>query len=658
METYEDLFTSPGHGEDTATPTSFTTMLADTEAALPQDSFDMMINESATIQDNSNRSLNPTIPPASAPRTEQNTHVHDHRFDDQDIAQLASSIHQSLVSQTSHELTESLRDGFGNLMKAMKARMHHTGLVNRVAKFLDSFTTDPNDKTTLPADQAMCQLTNKLKAASNEKACVRQAMMKQEAEIERLRGERDFYRTKACSADQLGAYAQYLTQQLKKAQSEIGQKNKFIQSLKASLAVFSKPWTEAAPDVLSANEVIKRFTGVRPNLINGETNGSLSPQSLPPPSMQQPGQVTQHDGVVLGTQPIGTAQQNITTPSTALRSSPTSMLPTPPYKESSLYHVSSSPIQPQKGATAQVISGSTLSPAMSGKTVDLTSEGIKDPVLYGGAALQTHSFQQRSAPITTHPTPKTGYPVQGSSSPDASYFARSSFGSTNAEVGHMGFPVDGIQHSPPNKSSPMYSHNIHDQTQWAAYPEQIGHHPANEAWVNDPAAVMPQVGQKRDFQLFNEFTSFNQAAPSDGVAPINGAGPDPKSARPAKKTKINNTATEEEAPKKAPVKKAAPKKTEPKMTEPKKRAPRKTKKDKERENEWTPEMVRLQEELLHRPQKQAPTSAVPVAPEATEPIVIPDGPEEDEDDIILRDLMEAYCNDEEASVVEEAADNA
>ncbi|KAL8785550.1 MAG: hypothetical protein Q9213_003298 [Squamulea squamosa] len=630
-------------------------MLADAEAAPPLNSFDATINESATNQGNTNTSLDPIMAPASASRTEQHTHVHGHRFNDQDIAQLASSIHQSLVSEASHELTESSPYGFGSFMKAMKARMHHTGLVNRMAKFLDSFTTDPNDRTTLPADQAMCQLTNKLKAAWHDKARALQGMKMQKADIDRLRGERNFYYEKAYSVHQLSAHIQHLTQQLKNAHSEIGQKNKLLQSIKASDVVFSKPSKETAPDVLSANEVIRRFAGAPPYLVNGETNGSLSPQSRPPLSMQQPGQVTQHNGVVPGTQPTGTAQQNITTPSAAPKPSPTSMLPTPPYRESSLFDISSSPIQPQKGATTQEVSSSTLSPVMPRKTVGLTSEGIKDPVLYGGAALQIHSFQRRSAPTTTHQTLKAGYPIQGSSSPGASYFPRSSFSSTTAEFGQMGFPVNGIQRPQPNNLSPMYSNNNQDLTHWDTYPEQVGHHPANKAWVKNPAAVMPQAGQKRGFELFNESILTSQAAPNDGVAPTSEAGPDPKPARPEKKTKTNSTATKEEAPRKAPVKKAAPKKTQPKLTEPKKSAPRKTKKDKELENEWTPEMVRLQEELLRRRQSQAPTSMVPEATKATEPIVIPDGPEEeDDDDAMMRDLLEEFCNQEAA----EAAGNA
>ncbi|KAL8928383.1 MAG: hypothetical protein Q9172_000975 [Xanthocarpia lactea] len=590
--------------------TSFTNGQPAAHLPFPSNDFDNLMNQHAPNNDNgnSNTTLNPTIPPVSSSMPAQHSDGHAVRFHDPDIAQLANSLHQGLMAQASNESTVPLRNGVRALLKAMKARMHHTGLVNRIGIFLDSFTTDFNDKSTLPADQAMSQLDKKITAAHKDNERVQRANMLQKEENDQLRRELDFYRTKAYPVDNLNGFCQHLSRQLELAHYEIDGRGKLIEGLRESIATLSKPWKEAVPKVLPAQEVIQRHTGWLPF------------------STQGPAQASQ--------------------PPTAARPSP--MLATPPYQEPPLHQT------PQTRITTQAVSPNALAQATPRVSVDLTSDDREKADQHGVVDSQTESFQQRSSPATAYLTPPINHTVRGSSSSNGPYIPRSSLSSENTNGGQTTSFANMQDPSPPNHLNSTHTSNVQDSPRWATYPKQYGQN-VTRTWMTNPAATQQQPSQKRGFEAVSN----------------------PDAAHQTKKAKTADTAKKNTAPKKAPVKKTPPKKTEPKR-----KVTRKSKKDKDFENEWNHELVRQQNELLGRPKDTGPSPEAPKAaettvgqdealrrpqdpepasevPKAAETITIPDeaaDEEDDDDDFALRDLMEAYCAQEEEEA--KAAGNA
>ncbi|KAL8914408.1 MAG: hypothetical protein Q9171_000913 [Xanthocarpia ochracea] len=629
-----DSYSLPNHFAHPEQATSFTNGQPGAHLAFPSNDFDTLMNQPAPNNDNSNSNttLNPTIPPVSSSMPAQHLDGHAVRFHDPDIAQLANSIHQGLMLAPSLESKVPLRDGLKSLSIAMKARMHHTGLVNRIGQFLDSFTTDSNDKTTIPADQAMSNLYDRAVTAHQDNERLRRANILQKEENDQLRRELDFYRTKAYPVDNLNGFCQHLSRQLELARYEIDRRGKLIEGLRGSIATLSKPWKEAVPKVLPAQEVIQRHSG------------------WPPSSTKQPGQAPQSCGYSPAIEPDGLYQQKRTTPPTARR--PSSMLATPPYQEPPLHQT------PQTRITTQAVSPSALVQATPRVSVDLTSDDRGKTDQHGGANSQTESIQQRSSPATTYLTPPANHTVGGSSPSSGPYIPRSSLSSESTNGGQTTSFANVHYTSPPNHLNSTSTYNVQDQPRWATYPQQYGQK-VTRSWMTNPAATQQQPSQKRGFEHLDKAES------------------NPDAAHQTKKAKIADTAKRDTAPKKAPVKKTAPKKTEPKR-----KATRKSKKEKDFENEWNPELVRLQDELLGRPKDTGPSPEAPKAvettvgqdevlprpqdpepaleaPKAAETITILDeaADEEDEDDdLALRDLMEAYCAQEEEEA--KAAGNA
>ncbi|KAL8857308.1 MAG: hypothetical protein Q9178_006074 [Gyalolechia marmorata] len=630
-----DSYSCQNHWPHPEQPTSFTNGQPGAHLAFPTNDFDTWINQPAPNNDNgtSNTTLNPTLPPVSSSMPAQHLAGQAVRFHDPDIAQLANSIHQGLMLQPSNESTVPLRNGLKALSIAMKARMHHTGLVNRIAMFLDSFTADSNDKSTLPADQAMSQLYKRITAAHQDNERVQQANMVQREENDRLRRELDFYRTKAhYSVDNLNGFCQHLSRQLELAHYEVDRRGKLVEGLRGSIATLSMPWKEAAPKVLSAQEVIQRHTGWLPS------------------STQEPAQAPQSWGYSPAVEPDGFFQQKRTTPPTVPRPSP--MLATPPYEEARLHQA------PQTRITTQAVSLNALVQATPRVSVDLTSDDREKTVQHGVANSQTESFQQRSSPATDYLTPPTNHTVRGSSSSTGPYVLRSSLSSESTNGGQTTSFANVHGPSPPNHLDSTYACNVQDPPRWVTYPQQYGQN-VTRSWMTNSAATQQQPSQKRGFEHLDEAVS------------------NPDAANQTKKAKTAATAKKATAPKKAPVKKTAPKKTEPKR-----KATRKSKKEKDFENEWIPELVRLQDELLGRPKDTGPSPEAPKAAETTvgqdevlalpqdpepaseaakapETITIPDeaaDEEDEEDDVALQDLMEAYYAQEEEEA--KAAGNA
>ncbi|KAL8727405.1 MAG: hypothetical protein Q9166_006077 [cf. Caloplaca sp. 2 TL-2023] len=546
--------------------------------------------------DNNNAPL--SMPPtAILMPTQQDFSGHEQRFRDPKLVQSATLIHQGLTSNTSNHLTGPLQDGINKLVGAMKDRMHHKGLVNRFAKFLDSFPTDAADNTTIPTDQAVFQLANRWTAVIQDKKRAQQAMTIQKDEIDhlrpendrlrsendRLRRERDQYQSKAAPAEQLKGYYEHLARESKRAHYEIDRRDKIIETLKSSIATLSALWNEAAPKQMSAHELIMRHAGLHPQSlpfpgvsVGHQSAGFLTPHSAPIPSHAQlPDQVHHHQRFTPNTQSVGIAQRNTVATPSAPKVSPPSVLTTPPRQ------------------TAQTM------PKVS---IDLTSEDTNSSL---------------------------NHPAQTSSSPAAAYHTpNSSFSSTDTEGNLMSSPSTGNQRPQQQRINWIQNHNFRALPHWVQPPQPYQQHPVIQTWMKTPTIIQQQAGQKRGPEYHS---------------PV---GTDAGAARPAKKVKPTEA---EKAPKKTAAKKSAPKTIEPKQ-----KAPRKSKKEKEQANQWTPGMARLQRQLLGQPEP------LPEAPKTVEePIIIQDeAGDEESDDQVLMDLFDAYTNQETAEEAAKAAGDA
>lgn len=551
--------------------------------------------------------------PVATSKARQNTPSHQSGFRDPKLFELANSLQQGLLSQASNETIQSAWEAFGQFMNAMKARSHHHGLGYRMAKHLDSFTTDPNDKATLAADQRMTQLSN--------------SSLKMGGEIDQLRHERDKYRTKAASTDQLVACVYQQTQKLQQALREIERLNRLNQGLRASNASLVQRLQGDTPNILSNEEVIKRYNEKHSRLASvpatsarSQTEDSLNlTYPWPPSTMSRQGQTTQDRGRMPNNHIAGSFQQGVITPPISTGSSPSIKTATIHHQESPL-HQSCGGSSTHKETPTQAAPSNTLE-RMPRVSVSSSNVDMNDVANDGDAAFSAALSEQGLAANFRHA-------LQGSSSPDASHIPPSSFGSEDANRDRTGHPPESGYPSGPTQASSMYNHNAQVQPCESVSPRQHVQRPATNSWLQSTAAVQQQSGQKRGSEWLDE------VAPTTAV---------PLPLKRVKTAETTDTAQKEPAPKKAPVKKAAPKKTEPK---PKGR--RRSKKDKELEAKmWTPYMVDLQKELLGQPEAPTPT---PQPPKATETITIPDETDDDDnddDDELLHALQEAYTNLEE-----------
>ncbi|KAI4228990.1 MAG: hypothetical protein L6R36_001227 [Xanthoria steineri] len=523
--------------------------------------------------------------PVATSKARQNNPSHQSGFRDPELFELANSLQQGLLSQPSNETIQSAWEAFGQFMNAMEARSHHQGLGYRMAKHLDSFTTDPNDKATLAADQRMTQLSN--------------SSLKMGGEIDQLRHERDQYRTKAASTDQLVACVYQQTQKLQQALREIERLNRLNQGLRASNASLVQRLQGNTPNILSNEEVIKQYNEKHSRLASvpatsgrAQTEDSLNlTYPWPPSTMSRQGQTTQDRGRMPNNHISGSFQQGVITPPISTGSSPSIKTATPHHQEPPLY-----------------------------KCLGGSSTHRETPT----QAVPSNTFE-RMPRVSINSSSNIDMNKQGSSSPDASHIPPSSFGREDANRDRTSHPPESGYPSGPTQASSKYNHNAQVQPREGVSPRQDNQRPATKPRLQGTAAVQQPSGHKRGSEWLNE------VAPTIGV---------PLPSKRVKTAETTDTAQKEPARKKAPVKKAAPKKIEPK---PKGR--RRSKKDKELEAKmWTPYMVDLQKQLLGQPKAPAPT---PRPPKATETITIPDETDDDDDDELLHALQEAYTNLEE-----------
>ncbi|KAI4245085.1 MAG: hypothetical protein L6R40_002684 [Gallowayella cf. fulva] len=261
----------PPNSEHPPQSSSFTSWVEDPNSIFPPNGLDASIHESsavaASVTENpsstvaptatsmpvqrhlSNTSLTPIVPPTAnmvqgqqhgsnaniyrgnfpavtTMAQQQAASTHAAHFNDPRIAQSATFLHQGLTSHTSNGLNVPLQYGCLGFVTAMKTRMHHPGLANRVAKFLDSFSPHPGDRTNLPADQAMCQLFNL--------------------------GQR------------LGERESLLKRHFQQALRHIEQQNQQIQGLRSSNTNLTAALKAAVPKARSAQQVIKQHAGEDP----------------------------------------------------------------------------------------------------------------------------------------------------------------------------------------------------------------------------------------------------------------------------------------------------------------------------------------------------------------------------------------------------------
>ncbi|KAI4099271.1 MAG: hypothetical protein LQ339_006063 [Xanthoria mediterranea] len=512
--------------------------------------------------------------PVATSKARQNTPSHQSGFRDPKLFELANSLQQGLLSQASNETIQSAWEAFGQFMNAMKARSHHQGLGYRMAKHLDSFTTDPNDKGTLAADQRMTQLSN--------------SSLKMGGEINQLRHERDQYRTKAASTDQLVACVHQQTRKLQQALREIERLNKLNQGLRASNASLVQRFQGNIPNILSNEEVIKQYNEKHSRLasVPATSRGAQTEDSLnltypwPPSTMSRQGQTTQDRGRMPNNHISGSFQQGVITPPISTGSSPSIKTATPHHQEPPL-HKCRGGSSTHRETPTQAVPSNTFERMPRVSINSPSNIDMNDAANDGGAAFSAALSEQGLAANFRHA-------LQRSSSPDASHIPPSSFGREYANRDRTSHPPESGYPSGPTQASSKYNHNAQVQPREGVSPRQHNQRPATKPWLQSTAAVQQPSGQKRGSEWLNE------VAPTTGV---------PLPSKRVKTAETTDTAQKEPARKKAPVKKAAPKKTEPK---PKGRG--NSKKDKELEAKmWTPYMVDLQRQLLRQPKAPTPT---------------------------------------------------
>ncbi|KAL8682775.1 MAG: hypothetical protein Q9186_001197 [Xanthomendoza sp. 1 TL-2023] len=289
---------------------------------------------------------------------QQHSRAHASGFHDSKVALSAKLIHQGLTSHASNDSSSGLQLGISHFVEAMQSRMHHAGLVNRVAKFLDSFTVDRNNTITVPADQAMYQLSRKWITTCRDQERTKQAIQLHAADLKQLQEERDHHRNVAV----------YLNKELKKAHQQIDQQNKLVDHLRASINTLTK---DGAPKALSAREVIMRHAALHPSSI-----GCPRPLSY---------------------QTVGIAQNHLHASPTGLPVPPPSMLATPPpFKR---------PNQPQKEVIDPVVPPKPSLQAAPNMSIDLTSEDTAEAIKHAGPTLPNHPAMKSQSPAAAYQTP-------------------------------------------------------------------------------------------------------------------------------------------------------------------------------------------------------------------------------------------------------------
>ncbi|KAL9641107.1 MAG: hypothetical protein Q9204_000332 [Flavoplaca sp. TL-2023a] len=298
-----------------------------------------LFNHSTNNQSNTSTSLDSSNTPVASSLAHQDTNCHGMPFRDPEMARIATSLEQSFLSLGSDELASfCMQVDIGlRLLSAMRARSHHPRLACRLATLLDSFTTDPYEKTALPPDIQLHLLSSKIHAfdssrrkATEENQHAQEAMLKLRDEINQLRSERDQYLEKASNFHHLEAHLRRNIDEHNRAVTEIQELNLSNQILKASLNDFLQRSEDGAPKVLSSQEVINRHSKNHPHLSTipatqeaAQIESPLQSSSPWPPSFaQKSNQNTQHYGHVTSHQLAGPFHQGPMTPPSSTNPSP------------------------------------------------------------------------------------------------------------------------------------------------------------------------------------------------------------------------------------------------------------------------------------------------------------------------------------------------
>ncbi|KAL9001227.1 MAG: hypothetical protein Q9169_000411 [Polycauliona sp. 2 TL-2023] len=554
--------------------------------AFPPNDFDVQINNSTINQVITNPRLDPAIPPAAATSVaEQMANRPQRPFRDPKLAELGMSLQHGLDSHSTDGLTQSISP----LLDAIKARSHHPALGFRLAHLLDTFTTDPSDKKTLPADKALLLYPRHI---ASIKSGHRQAM----EEIDRLRHDRGHFLT--FTHHPLEMFAKQQMQELDRALHEVQRLTKINHDLRATISRLSIQRSDAAPRIPSNEEFIRRYSAMSNRPL--AANLPNSPTSWPPPMMQQPGQNTQYHGNVPTDHTLMPfQQQGLVTPPTDIGSSPLMDLATPSHHKWPMHQHPdrSSPFPPSR-ALGQEVPFNTPQ-RTPGVSSDLSHSATNNGVNHGEATSGPPPIQQA---LTAEAV-------------DATLNLPSSIGNRDAAGHQTDLPAATNNPLPANHPGVTPSRTSQIQPRPSLDLQQRGQNPTAEPPTTNASVVEQQARQKRSQEWLS-----NGADSLEVQSPWKRAKRD--TTTPKKSPVVKNT-----APKKSAAKKTAPPK---KTTEPRRKAPGKTKKDKELEAQmWTPSMIDQQNSLFKEAGERA---AAAEGLKVVEPITVPDDVDEEEED--------------------------
>ncbi|KAL8738992.1 MAG: hypothetical protein Q9181_000274 [Wetmoreana brouardii] len=105
--------------------------------------------------------LVPTLPGTTSPpgTNRPQTTLHG-GFRDEGVYQMSFLIQRGLAASDVNESTNDLQAGLTHFLNAIRSRMHHNGVINRVAMFIDNFSLDEPREGHLPQDVAFHRLAD------------------------------------------------------------------------------------------------------------------------------------------------------------------------------------------------------------------------------------------------------------------------------------------------------------------------------------------------------------------------------------------------------------------------------------------------------------------------------------------------------------------
>ncbi|KAL9604091.1 MAG: hypothetical protein Q9179_001980 [Wetmoreana sp. 5 TL-2023] len=94
-------------------------------------------------------------------------------FRDEGVYQMSFLIQRGLTASDVNESTNDLQAGLTHFLNAIKSRMHHNGVINRIAMFIDNFSLDEPREGHLPQDVAFHRLADAFKKIKSKFAAAK-----------------------------------------------------------------------------------------------------------------------------------------------------------------------------------------------------------------------------------------------------------------------------------------------------------------------------------------------------------------------------------------------------------------------------------------------------------------------------------------------------